>query len=69
MDDTQQFLSRVEALSERTGASLSTLSGKLFGSGIRYAEIKAGGSLTLAVYARALAKLEELENEAKAKAA
>lgn len=69
MDDTQQLLRRIEALSQRTGASLTTLSGKLFGSGIRYAEIKNGGSLTLTVYARAVRKLDELEAEAKKAAA
>lgn len=69
MDDTQQLLKRIEALSDRTGASLATLSGKLFGSGIRYGEIKAGGSLTMTVYARAVQKLGELEDEANAKQA
>lgn len=69
MDDTQLLLRRIEAFSKRSGASLTTLSGKLFGSGIRYAEIKAGGSLTMTVYARAVQKLDELEEEAKAKKA
>jgi sulfate adenylyltransferase subunit 2 len=61
MDDTQKLIARIDALATKTGASQSTLSRKLFGNGKRLDEIKAGGSLTLATYQRALATLSELE--------
>lgn len=64
MTETQKLLARVEVLAQRTDRSLSTLSRELFGNGKRYDEIKAGGSLTLAVYARAIQKLDELEKAA-----
>lgn len=62
MDDTQKLIARVDALAQRTGASASTLSRKLFGNGKRLDEIKAGGSLTMTTYHRAVATLRELEN-------
>ena len=61
MYDTQQLLARFDALVAKTGARPSTLSRKLFGNGKRIDEIKAGGSLTLTTYARAVAALDELE--------
>lgn len=61
MDETQKLLARVEALARATERSTSTLSRELFGNGQRFDEIKAGGSLTMAVFQRAVAKLEELE--------
>jgi len=61
MSDTQKLVTRVEALATRTGTSPSTLSRKLFGNGKRIDEIKAGGSLTLTTYQRALALLDEME--------
>ena len=61
MDDTQKLIARVDALARRSGASPSTLSRKLFGNGKRLGEIKAGGSLTMATYKRAVAKLSDLE--------
>lgn len=61
MADTQKLLARVDALASRTGASRSTLSRKLFGNGNRIEEIRAGGSLTLATYERAIRRLAELE--------
>lgn len=64
MTETQRLLARVEALAKRTQRSTSTLSRELFGNGQRYEEIKAGGSLTLTVYQRAVEKLAELEKAA-----
>lgn len=61
MDDTQKLIARVDALARRTGASTSTLSRKLFGNGKRFDEIKAGGSLTMTTYHRALDTLCGLE--------
>jgi len=61
MSDTHLLVKRVEALATRTGTSPSTLSRKLFGNGKRIDEIKAGGSLTLTTYQRALALLDEME--------
>lgn len=64
MTETQKLLARVEALARRTGKSQSTLSRELFGNGKRFDEIKAGGSLTITVYERAVEKLAELERAA-----
>lgn len=64
MTETQRLLARVEALAKRTKRSTSTLSRELFGNGQRFDEIKAGGSLTLTVYQRAVDKLSELEKAA-----
>lgn len=61
MDDTQKLIERIDALAIATGASQSTISRKLFGNGKRLDEIKAGGSLTLTTYQRALKTLEGLE--------
>jgi len=61
MDDTQKLIARIDALARRTGASRSTLSRKLFGNGKRFDEIKAGGSLTMATFNRALVTLAALE--------
>lgn len=65
MSDTQNLARRVEALAARTGASPSTLSRKLFGNGKRLDEIKAGGTLTLATYERAIALLSAMETAKK----
>lgn len=64
MSETQELIARVKALAEKTGQSTSTLSGKLFGNGMRLAEIEKGGSLTLKTYSNALEKLQELESAA-----
>lgn len=61
MDDTQKLIARVDALARRTGTSTSTLSRKLFGNGKRLDEIKAGGSLTMTTYQRAISTLRDLE--------
>lgn len=66
MADIQTLVTRIDALAERTGASPSTLSRKLFGNGNRIDEIKRGGSITLATYARAVEVLEQLEQGATA---
>ena len=64
MTETQQLLARVEALAERTGKKRSTLSRELFGNGKRFDEIKAGGSLTMATFERAVERLNQLERAA-----
>lgn len=56
----QELLERIRALADREGLSTSTLSARLLGNGKRFAQIEAGGSLTLATYAKAVARLEEL---------
>lgn len=61
MDDTQKLIARIDALVRRSGASPSTVSRKLFGNGKRLDEIRAGGSLTMATYQRALSTLGKLE--------
>lgn len=61
MTETQQLIARIDALATRIGTSQSTLSRKLFGNGKRIDEIKAGGSLTLTTYQRALDRLAEIE--------
>lgn len=61
MTEAQQLVARIHALAERTGASTSTLSRKLFGNGKRVDEIAAGGSLTMATYSRAVSQLAEME--------
>ena len=69
MDDTQKLVARIDALARKTGASRSTLSRKLFGNGKRLDEIKAGGSLTMATYNRAIIMLSKLEQSPKQNAA
>jgi len=69
MDDTQKLVARIDALARKTGASRSTLSRKLFGNGKRLDEIKAGGSLTMATYNRAIITLGKLEQAPKQDAA
>lgn len=64
MTDTQKLIARIDRLASRTGVSPTTLSRKLFGNGKRLDEIKAGGSLTLTTYQRALVTLGELEQSA-----
>lgn len=63
MTEAQQLVARVYALAERTGASASTLSRKIFGNGKRIDEIAAGGSLTMATYSRAVERLAEMETD------
>lgn len=64
MTHTQKLIARIEALSARSGKSTSTLSGQVLGSGARFAELKAGKTITLAIYERALVKLDEIETAA-----
>lgn len=61
MTHTQQLIARIEKLSQETGKATSTLSAQLLGSGKRFAELKAGRTITLAIYERALPKLSEME--------
>ena len=60
----QELLGRIRALAEKQGISTGTLSAKILGNGSRFAQIEAGGSLTLSTYAKALAKLDEMERAA-----
>jgi hypothetical protein len=70
MSHTEQLIARIEALSKATDRATSTLSAQILGSGARFAELKAGKTITLAIYERALVKLSEMEAAAKrAKAA
>jgi hypothetical protein len=64
MTETQQLVARIHALAEKSKRSPSTLSRELLGSGTRLSEIEAGGSLTMTVFARAQAKLAEMEQAA-----
>lgn len=64
MTEIQQLVTRFDALAEKTGASASTLSRKLFGNGTRIDEIRAGGSVTMTTFARVVAALDELEKGA-----
>lgn len=57
----KELIERIRALAEAQGLSTSTLSAKILGNGKRFAEIEAGGSLTLATYAKAQARLDEME--------
>lgn len=68
MTETQQLLARVETLAERLKMAPSTLGRDLFGNGQRYRQIKDGGSLTLAMYERAVIKIADLEKTAPAAA-
>lgn len=61
MSHTQQLIARIEALAEKTGKAPSTLSAALLGSGKRLSELKAGKTITLAIYERALPLLSEME--------
>lgn len=64
MSDTQQLITRINALAAKTETSASTLSRKLFGNGKRIEEIAAGGSITMRTYEQALALLDEMEKAA-----
>lgn len=57
----QELIGRIRALAEKRGLSTGTLSSKLLGNGKRFAQIEAGGSLTLATYAKAMSMLDEME--------
>lgn len=61
MSHTQQLIDRIDALAAKTGRASSTLSAILLGSGKRLSELKAGKTITLAIYERALPKLSEME--------
>lgn len=64
MTDQEQLVQRVRAVAQRTNRKPSTLSRILFGNGNRLSEIEAGGSITMTMYDRALAKLDEIERAA-----
>lgn len=64
MSHTEQLISRIKALAERTGRSSSTLSAQLLGGGRVLADLENGKTITLAKYERVLPTLSELEAEA-----
>ena len=59
-----ELIERIRALATRLGLSTSTLSAKILGNGMRFSQIEAGGTLTMATYAKAQAHLDELEKAA-----
>ena len=61
MTETQKLALRIRNLAKRQGVGASTLSRKLLGSGVRLSEIEAGGSMTMATYARVEAELATME--------
>ncbi len=61
------FLSRVDALSERSGQSVSTLSRKLFNDGKGITRLRQGGQMTIKTMDAAMSKLEDLESKAEGK--
>ena len=64
MTETQKLTARIRALAERQGVEVTTLSRKLLGSGVRLAEIEAGGTMKLTTYARVKAALDKMERAA-----
>lgn len=68
MTEAQKLAARIRALSGVMGVEPSTLSRKLLGNGKRLDEIEAGGSVTLATFARVTAEIDEMSKAAKPKA-
>lgn len=66
MTETQQLAARIRAVSQKLNVEPSTLSRKLLGNGKRLDEIEAGGSLTLATFARVNAELDAMERPSEA---
>lgn len=64
MTETQKLAARIRAMAEKQGVEPSTLSRKLLGSGVRLTEIEAGGSMTMATFARVDADLSAMERAA-----
>lgn len=60
----ETFLSRVDALSDRSGQSVSTLSRKLFNDGKGVARLREGGQMTIKTLDAAMIKLADLESHA-----
>lgn len=56
-----ELLERIRSLAAKKGLATSTLSARVLGNGKRFSEIEAGGSLTLATYVKAQARLDEME--------
>lgn len=61
MTETQTLIARMKAQAKAQGISPSTLSFRILGSGGTYAALKAGKTITLAKYERAMALLDEME--------
>jgi len=61
------LIERIEALSEATGQSLSTLSRKIFNDGKTITRLQKGGSVTTKTLGQAMGLLAALELEAQAK--
>lgn len=64
MEDIQQLAARIRAVSAKIGVEPSTLSRKLLGSGVRLAEIEAGGTITMTTFARVRDELDAMERAA-----
>jgi hypothetical protein len=64
MSHTEQLIARIEALAAKQGRAPSTVDGALLGSGSIFANLKNGGTITLAKYERAIAELSEMERAA-----
>jgi hypothetical protein len=64
MTDINELLARIDRHIEQTDAARSTVSRKLFGSGIRLDEIAKGGDVSYRVITAASEKLNQLEQGA-----
>lgn len=69
MTEAQKLAARIRALSATINVEPSTLSRKLLGNGKRIDEIEAGGSVTMATFARVSTALSKLERAASKQAA
>jgi len=61
MTETEQLISRIHALSEKTGKATTTLSAAILGSGHSLQALEGGKTITLAKYEKALATIAEME--------
>lgn len=61
MTETQQLISRMRAVAQKTGRAPSTLSAQILGGGRVLADLESGKTITLAKYERACAMLDEIE--------
>lgn len=58
---TNPLLARIDAYLARTGRKASWVSHKLFKSGHRLDQVRAGAGMTMATYGQAMAIMDELE--------
>lgn len=64
MSHTEQLIARIRALAVKQNRAPATVAAPILGSGMAFANLEAGKTITLAKYERALAKLDELERAA-----